>query len=145
MSDLSLNWLERMEGMGSGMKPDRGILVVLPGRTAEGDGQGTSVGVVRFIESKRRRRSILRQPSVEEPRDREGDMQAAHRAWDLALGMLGNPNFAYIVLDGLHHAVEQGYVRLADVVEAFQSRPSHQHIVITGRATAADLYSYAVQ
>jgi cob(I)alamin adenosyltransferase len=135
------------------MKAERGMMVVLPGRTAEDDsptdmdseGHGTCVGVVQFLKSRRRRRPGVSGAAADEPRDRERDRQVAHIAWELALGMLRNPNFTYIVLDELHHAIEHGYVRLCDVVAAIQSRPSHQHIVITGQAPVGDLYSCAIQ
>jgi hypothetical protein len=52
-------------------------------------------------------------------------------AWDVALGMLRDPAFDFVVLDELNIALKYGYVSLPDVLAALRARPVRQHVVVT--------------
>jgi cob(I)alamin adenosyltransferase len=46
-------------------------------------------------------------------------------------------------LDELNIALKHGYVSLSEVISAARARPTHQHVVITGRAAPAELIEVA--
>jgi len=68
-----------------------------------------------------------------ETQDRARDMAAAGAAWGVAARMLADPAYDLVLLDELNIALTKEYVVLDDVLAALASRPSKQHVVITGR------------
>jgi cob(I)alamin adenosyltransferase len=145
----------------------RGVLLVLTGNgkgksssafgmVARALGHGLRVGVVQFIKGRYatgERAFFRRFPEVSyhvmgegftwETQDRERDMRAAAAAWDVAAAMLREPSYALIVLDELNIALRYRYVALETVLEALHSRPTVQHVVITGRGAPAELIAAA--
>jgi len=137
---------------------DRGVFVVNTGNgkgksssgfgmLARSLGHGLHCGVVQFIkgsfatgEEAFFRRfpdqldyHVMGEGFTWETQDRERDIVAAQAAWQVARGMLSNPEYDYVLLDELNIALAKEYVSLDEVLEAVRARPERQHVVITGR------------
>jgi cob(I)alamin adenosyltransferase len=148
-------------------KQERGVLIVLTGNgkgksssafgmVARALGHGMRVGVVQFIKGKYatgERAFFRRFPEVSyhvmgegftwETQSRERDVRAAEAAWEVAVGMLREPGYALVVLDELNIALRYRYIALEAVFDAVRSRPSPQHVVITGRGAPSELIDAA--
>lgn len=146
---------------------DRGVLVVNTGNgkgksssafgmVARALGHGLQVGVVQFIkgtfstgeEAFFRRIAgvtyhVMGEGFTWETQDRERDTRAARAAWEQALHMLTNPAFELVALDELNIALKHHYIGVAEVIEALQQRPPHQHVIVTGRGAPAELIEIA--
>jgi cob(I)alamin adenosyltransferase len=137
---------------------ERGVLVINTGNgkgkssaafgvVARALGHGLKVGVVQFVKGpfRYRRRSFLpQQPNVAwhvggegftwETQDKERDAKAAQAAWEVACGHLNNPEIGLVVLDEMTYAFKYGWLDLDTIITVLLSRPSMQHVIITGRA-----------
>jgi len=137
---------------------DRGVVVVNTGNgkgksssgfgmLARSLGHGFRCGVVQFIKGSfstgeevffRRFDDlvdyhVMGEGYTWETQDRARDIAAAGAAWDVAARMLADPAYDLVLLDELNIALTKEYVALEDVLAALASRPSKQHVVITGR------------
>ncbi|XKE46633.1 cob(I)yrinic acid a,c-diamide adenosyltransferase [Halomonas organivorans] len=136
---------------------EQGLLLVLtgPGKgksssgfgmLARALGHGMRVGVVQFIKGafSTGEDAFFRQlPGVDyrvmgegytwDTQDRERDIRAAEAAWDEARRMLGDPDYALVLLDELNIALRHGYLDPDRVLDDLQARPAMQHVVVTGR------------
>jgi len=137
---------------------DRGVFVVNTGNgkgksssgfgmLARSLGHGLHCGVVQFIkgsfatgEEAFFRRfpdqldyHVMGEGFTWETQDRERDIVAAQAAWQVARGMLSNPDYDYVLLDELNIALVKEYVAVDEVIAAVRARPERQHVVITGR------------
>jgi cob(I)alamin adenosyltransferase len=85
-----------------------------------------------------------------ETQDRDRDVAACRRAWDVTLELLSRPDLSLVVLDELNIALRYEYLSLDEVLAAFAARPPMQHVVVTGRnakpalVEAADLVTEMV-
>lgn len=146
---------------------DRGVLVINTGNgkgksssafgmVARALGHGLQVGVVQFIKGTFSTGEeaffrhiagvtyhVMGEGFTWETQDRERDTRAARAAWDQALRMLTNPAFELVALDELNIALKYHYIGVAEVIDALQQRPPHQHVIITGRAAPAALIEIA--
>ena len=68
-----------------------------------------------------------------ETQDRDRDVAACRRAWDVTLGLLARPGLSLLVLDELNIALRYDYLPLDEVLAAFAARPPMLHVVVTGR------------
>ena len=68
-----------------------------------------------------------------ETQDRERDIQAAGRAWELAKTMLADPEIRMVILDEINVALRYDYLSWPEVEAAIKARPEGQHVVMTGR------------
>jgi cob(I)alamin adenosyltransferase len=68
-----------------------------------------------------------------ETQDRERDMAACRRAWDMAMVLMGEPDLALLVLDELNIALRYDYLPLEATLRALQGRRPDLHVVVTGR------------
>jgi cob(I)alamin adenosyltransferase len=145
----------------------RGVLLVLTGNgkgksssafgmMARALGHGMRVGVVQFIKgsySTGEEAFFRRFPEVTyhvmgegftwETQDRARDVRAAEAAWRTATGLLSDPSCALLVLDELNIVLRYGYLEVEAVLAAVKVRPSHQHVVITGRHAPPELIEAA--
>jgi cob(I)alamin adenosyltransferase len=136
---------------------DRGVCLILTGNgkgksssafgmVARALGHNMRVGVVQFIKgafSTGEEAFFRRFPEVEyhvmgegftwETQNRERDIQMAQKAWEQSLAFLNDEQVGVVVLDELNIALRHNYISTADVVRAIQERPTHQHVVVTGR------------
>jgi len=147
---------------------DRGVLLVNTGNgkgksssgfgmLARSLGHGLHCGVVQFIkgtfstgEEAFFRRfpdlldyHVMGEGFTWETQDRSRDIAAAQAAWQLARGMLSNPEYDFVLLDELNIALVKDYVALDEVLEALRQRPERQHVVITGRGAPDALIELA--
>jgi cob(I)alamin adenosyltransferase len=126
------------------------------GMIARALGHNMRVGVVQFIKgsSPTGEEAFFRRfPEVEyhvmgegftwETQDKQRDIASAQAAWDMACGMLRNPDIALVVLDEINIALKLHYLQTEQVLEALRNRPVMQHVVLTGRAAPDALIEYA--
>jgi len=146
---------------------DKGLLVVLTGNgkgksssafgmLARSVGHGLRCGVVQFIKGQWECGEQLLfkdNPLVEfhvmatgftwETQDREADIKAAERTWQQAVQLLKNPDVAVVVLDELTYMLTYGYLDKEEVLSTLESRPEHQHVIVTGRSASKELVEIA--
>jgi cob(I)alamin adenosyltransferase len=78
-----------------------------------------------------------------ETQDRERDIAAASRAWEMARRLMDDPAIRLLVLDELNIALRYGYLPLTDVVSALAARRTDLNIVVTGRNAKPELIAIA--
>ena len=135
---------------------ERGVLMVITGNgkgkstagfgtVARAVGHGKSAAVVQFIKGgwECGERNLLQKVGVPfvvmntgftwETQNREQDMAACEQTWLPAEKMLADPSIDLVLLDELTYMVAYHYLDLDRVLTALKNRPSHQHVIITGR------------
>ena len=146
---------------------ERGVLVVHTGNgkgkstaafgmVARALGHGMRVGVVQFVKgafSTGEETFFRRFPEVEfhvtgagytwETQNRERDIATARAGWDIARKLLADPAFQLVVLDELNIVLKEGYLPVAEVLEALRQRPPMQHVAATGRGAPPELIAAA--
>jgi len=146
---------------------ERGVLLVNTGNgkgkssaafglVARALGHGMKVGVVQFIKgrSDTGEEAFFRcQPDVSwhvmgdgftwDTQDRSRDVATAEAAWAQARALLQDPAIGLVVLDELNIALKYRYLDVTQVVADLLARPSHQHVVVTGRAAPPELIEAA--
>jgi cob(I)alamin adenosyltransferase len=148
---------------------DRGVLVINTGNgkgksssgfgmLARSLGHGFKCGVVQFIkgtfstgeeaffrhfEGEQLDYHVMGEGFTWETQDKARDIAAAQAAWDVAAAMLADPDYDFVLLDELNIALVKNYVSLDQVIAAVTSRPSRQHVVITGRGAPDELIAIA--
>mgnify|MGYP001765360778 CR=1 FL=1 len=137
---------------------ERGVLVVNTGNgkgkssaafgvVARAIGHGLKVGVVQFVKGRsdtgeeaffRRQQEVQWHVGGEgftwETQDKDRDARAAQAAWAVACQHLSNPEIGLVVLDEMTYAFKYGWLDLDAVLATLASRPTMQHVIITGRA-----------
>lgn len=78
-----------------------------------------------------------------ETQDRNRDIAACVRAWDVVRTALSRDDVGLVVLDELNIALRYDYLPLETVLEDLGARPAMQHVVITGRNAPAALVEAA--
>lgn len=120
-------------------------------------GHGMKVGVVQFIKGAMdtAEREVLSrfedlvdfkamgEGFTWETQDRERDIAAARRAFDVAKEWLADPEYGMVILDEMNVVLRYGYLPVAEVLEVLADRPSHQHVVLTGRNAPEELVEAA--
>ncbi|WP_413204434.1 cob(I)yrinic acid a,c-diamide adenosyltransferase [Rhodospirillum sp. A1_3_36] len=120
-------------------------------------GHGFQVGVVQYIKGAMdtaERQVLERFPELVtiramgegftwETQDKERDIAAAQRAWEVSKGFLADPSVRMVVLDEINVVLRYGYLELEEVLEALAKRPSDQHVVLTGRNASDELMEAA--
>lgn len=147
---------------------ERGVLVVNTGNgkgksssgfgmLARSLGHGFHCGVVQFIkgsfstgeEAFFRRFSdeldyhVMGEGYTWETQDKARDIRAAEAAWQIAAGMLADPQYDFVLLDELNIALVKGYIDVEKVCDALRARPPQQHVVVTGRGAPDALVELA--
>ena len=146
----------------------RGVIVVNTGNgkgksssgfgvVARALGHGMQVGIVQFIKGRgdtgeenffRRfpdqvSYHVMGEGFTWETQDRSRDIEKANAAWEVARGMLRDPNINLVLFDELNIALKLGYLDVAAVIADLQQRPPMQHVVITGRGAPEALIEIA--
>lgn len=151
---------------------DRGIVLV---NTGDGKGKSTAgfglamraagcgqrVGVIQFIKGTWKTgeaEALKRFPEIRHvvsgegftwnTQDREKDIAAVRRGWNVALEMIeasrgDNPEYSLIVLDELNIALSYGYLPVSEVLEVIANKPRELSICITGRGAPQELIDAA--
>jgi cob(I)alamin adenosyltransferase len=109
-------------------------------------GRGMRVAVVQFIKGKWKTGERLFADGLAglefhvmglgftwESDDLSRDAAAAAAAWTVARGFIESGERDVVVLDEITYALHYGFVPLDDVLATLRGRPSHVHVVITGR------------
>jgi cob(I)alamin adenosyltransferase len=78
-----------------------------------------------------------------ETQDRQRDVAAASRAWDMARALMDDPKIRLLVLDELNIALRYDYLPLADVLATLAARRDDLNIVVTGRNAKPELIAIA--
>jgi cob(I)alamin adenosyltransferase len=146
---------------------ERGVLILLMGAgkgksssafgtMARSLGHGQRCGVIQFIKGRMQTgeyKFFRNHPQIDwhvmghgftwETQDREQDIAAAGKAWDIARQMLTDERYGMLVFDEMSYMFKYGYLEVAPVVEALSSRPARQNVMITGRTMARELKAIA--
>lgn len=69
-----------------------------------------------------------------ETQDKNTDITAAKKAWEQTKIWLQDPSINLVLLDEITYMLSYKYLDVNEVVEALQSRPKMQNVIITGRA-----------
>jgi cob(I)alamin adenosyltransferase len=158
---------EHIDGRIAEATIDKGLLVILTGNgkgksssafgmLARSVGHGLKCGVVQFIKGKwdcGEQKLFQDNPLVYfyvmatgftwETQDREADIAAARATWKRSAELLSNPAFAVVVLDELTYMLTYGYLNKEMVLQALESRPPSQHVIVTGRNASKELIEIA--
>jgi cob(I)alamin adenosyltransferase len=78
-----------------------------------------------------------------ETQDRQRDIAAAARAWEVAGKLMADPAIRLLVLDELNIALRYDYLPLTDVLAALANRRDDLNIVVTGRNAKPELIAIA--
>jgi len=78
-----------------------------------------------------------------ETQDRARDVAKAEAAWEIARGMLRDPEIGLVLLDELNIALKLHYLDVDQVIADLRARPPMQHVVITGRGAPPALVEAA--
>ena len=147
---------------------DRGVMILL---TGDGKGKSSSafgmviralgyghkVGVVQFIKGEQLsgEEIYLREhcPQVDfyqmgtgftwDTQDRSGDIAEAEKTWAYVKTMLNDASYDLVVIDELTYMIAYKYLDEAAIVEALNSRPKNQSVVVTGRGGGSALREIA--
>lgn len=131
------------------------------GVTLRAIGRGMKVKYLQFIKSPERTYGealALRKLGVEMEqlgigftwtKTPEEHREALQKAWEKAKEALSNPEIDLLVLDELNNALAistfpiDDVLPLTEVCDAIRNRPSHMHLVVTGRNAAKELVELA--
>ncbi|MGI1677631.1 MAG: cob(I)yrinic acid a,c-diamide adenosyltransferase [Cellvibrionaceae bacterium] len=116
-------------------------------------GYGQTVGVVQFIKGVQLsgEEMYLRAhcPQVEfyqmgtgftwDTQDRDSDIAAAIKTWNVAKKMLCDSEIDLVILDELTYMVAFQYLDEAEIINAIRQRPKEQSVVVTGRGGGSAL------
>ena len=78
-----------------------------------------------------------------ESKNIEEDKEMMRHAWSVASEKVLSGNYDLIILDEINYVLGYGYVPVDDVVRVLKSRPSHVHVVLTGRNAPEEIISVA--
>jgi cob(I)alamin adenosyltransferase len=120
-------------------------------------GHGWRVGVVQFVKGAwhtGERKALERFPDLVEwhtlgegftweTQDRQRDIAAAGRAWEMARKLMDDASIHFLVLDELNIALRYDYLPLPDVLAALSNRRDDLNIVVTGRNAKPELVAIA--
>ena len=76
-------------------------------------------------------------------RDLEHSAQLARDGWARAEATIRAGAHFLVVLDEIMYPLRYGWVQLGDVLACLRERPSHVHVVLTGRGAPAELVDLA--
>jgi len=148
---------EHVDAKVAAAEEERGLLLVFTGNgkgkttaawgtVARALGYGYEVGVVQFIKGEwecGERLALENNEGLEivtmstgftwDTQNRESDKQACEETWLAAKAMLNDPQRYLVVLDEITYMLKFGYLDITRVVDALNTRPTEQTVIITGR------------
>lgn len=125
------------------------------GMIARAVGHGQHCGVGQFIKGTWDcgERNLLTQHGVNfavmatgftwETQNKEADTAAAQATWQQCKAMLADDSYDVVLLDELTYMITYDYIELEEVIQAIAHRPTHQSVIITGRAAHRSLIDIA--
>ncbi|SEL88613.1 cob(I)yrinic acid a,c-diamide adenosyltransferase [Roseivivax marinus] len=79
-----------------------------------------------------------------EVQDRERDVAAARRGWEIAKEQIRDPAIRFVLLDEINIALRYDYIDIDEVVEfLLHEKPEMTHVVLTGRNAKPELIEAA--
>jgi len=78
-----------------------------------------------------------------ETQDRVRDKAMAQAGWEVARGLLANPEFKLVLLDEVNVALRKDYLSVEQVLAGIELRPVNTHVVLTGRNAPQELIERA--
>jgi cob(I)alamin adenosyltransferase len=137
--------------------PGKGKSTAAFGLVLRALGHNWHVGVVQFIKGAwdtGEKRALERFPDLIrwhtmgegftwETQDRQRDIAAAGRAWDMACKLMADPQIRLLVLDELNIALRYEYLPVADVVATLAGRRDDLNVIVTGRNAKPELIEIA--
>ena len=79
-----------------------------------------------------------------ETQDRERDIAAAQRGWDIAKEQIRDPNNCFVLLDEINIALRYDYLDIDEVVDfLLTEKPYMTHVCLTGRNAKPELIEAA--
>jgi len=118
-------------------------------------GQGLTVSVIQFFKGKWKTGEMeaARQLGLEltpmgkgftwESKNLEEDKALMRQAWSVASEKILSGKYDLVILDELNYVLGYGYLSVDEVIRCLQSRPSHVHVVLTGRNAPDEIISIA--
>ncbi|NOI57056.1 cob(I)yrinic acid a,c-diamide adenosyltransferase [Vibrio coralliilyticus] len=157
---------EQIDAKVAAAQEEKGLLLVITGNgkgkstsgfgtIARAVGHGFKCSVAQFIKGTwdNGERNLLEKLGVEfqvmatgftwETQNKATDTEAAQKVWQECKRMLSDESIDVILFDELTYMVSYGYIELDEVVEALNSRPKMQSVVITGRGAHRTLIEMA--
>ncbi|WP_461517987.1 cob(I)yrinic acid a,c-diamide adenosyltransferase [Porticoccus sp.] len=159
---------EKVDASIAAADQERGVMIVL---TGDGKGKSSSafgmvmralgygykVGVVQFIKGEQLSGEELylrdQCPEVDfyqmgtgftwNTQDRQGDIDAALKTWEVAKRMLADERYHLVVLDELTYMLSFKYLDETEVLDTLRNRPFSQSVVVTGRGGGSALQELA--
>jgi cob(I)alamin adenosyltransferase len=137
--------------------PGKGKSTAAFGLVLRALGHGWRVGVVQFIKGAwhtGERQALERFAELVEwhtlgegftweTQDRQRDIAAAAKAWDMARTLMADTSIRLLVLDELNIALRYDYLPLPDILAALANRRDDLNIVVTGRNAKPELIAIA--
>ena len=135
---------------------EKGLLIVITGNgkgkstsgfgtVLRAVGHGLTAAVVQFIKGDWDcgERNVLAKCGVNftvmatgftwDTQDKKADITAAQQTWQVSKDLLKNKSIDVVLLDELTYMIAYKYLNLDEVLTALAKRPTHQHVIITGR------------
>jgi cob(I)alamin adenosyltransferase len=118
-------------------------------------GQGLTVSIIQFIKGKWKcgelraaeRLGLECMPMGKgftwESKNIEEDKAMMRQAWSVASEKILSGRYDLIILDEINYVLGYGYLPVDEVVRVLKSRPSHVHVVLTGRNAPEEIISVA--
>ncbi|MGR7994473.1 cob(I)yrinic acid a,c-diamide adenosyltransferase [Xanthobacter sp. ZOL 2024] len=79
-----------------------------------------------------------------ETQDRDRDVAAAQRGWQLAQAQILDPQIRFVLLDEINIALRYGYLDVASVVDFLTTqKPAMTHVCLTGRNAPPEVIAAA--
>jgi cob(I)alamin adenosyltransferase len=137
--------------------PGKGKSTAAFGLALRAVGNGWRVGVVQFVKGAwetGERRALSRfadliewhtmgEGFTWETQDRQRDIAAATKAWQMVRKLMDDPAIRLLVLDELNIALRYDYLPLEEVLAVLANRRDDLHIVVTGRNAKPELIAIA--
>ena len=146
---------------------ERGVLILLRGNgkgksssafgtMARSVGHGKKCAVIQFIKGRMETgeyKFFKDHPQIDwhvmghgftwETQNKEQDILAAEKAWELAAKLLQDESIDMLVFDEMGYMFKYKYLDTAPVIKALQNRPKMQNVIITGRTIARPIMEIA--
>ena len=119
-------------------------------------GHGYRCCIVQFIKGRKQTgeaKFFANQPLVDihvmgkgftwETQDKQQDIMAARKAWQIASTALKDSNYRLILLDEISYMFSYQYLPLEEVISTLSKRPTQQTVILTGRRAHPKLVDIA--
>ncbi len=120
-------------------------------------GHGLKVGIVQFVKGvwETGERAVLDDyPALVtikamgegftwDTQDRQRDLAAARKAWDMVKTMMIDPTYHMVIADELNIVLRYDYLPIAEIIETLSAKRADLHVVVTGRNAKPELIEIA--